>query len=174
MAMRSCLTCSLVVVLLSILLLLRNAFAENIPITHTVPDRCKSGSHRQAGGPFAIYVFCDDALGANIAIFLTQMGVPQQGQYTLTNRFWQSNEWGADITSFAWLPGGKNLILATSSIYGTGKVYLLQLEPQSATTLYSADEGVCIIRLKSVRTHKIVLAVQDCETNRAKETVIQY
>jgi hypothetical protein len=50
---------------------------------------CKGGSHIQPRGPFGVYVFCDDALGTNIAVFYPALGDPRYEKWTLTCRFWQ-------------------------------------------------------------------------------------
>ncbi|MBI5483653.1 MAG: hypothetical protein HY888_04215 [Deltaproteobacteria bacterium] len=40
-----------------------------------VAPKCKHGLHSQPNkGPFSVFLFCDDALGANIGIILTERG----------------------------------------------------------------------------------------------------
>src|SRR5476651_1216798 len=81
---------------------------------------CKGGTHKQPHGPFAVFVFCDDALGTNIAICYFDLGDPRFEKWTLTRRFWQSDDWGADVRSIAWVPNHNSLVVTTCEIYGTG------------------------------------------------------
>jgi hypothetical protein len=69
---------------------------------------CKPGPQFQVPGPFAIYVFCDDALGTNIAVFLNDLGAPLRNKYDLGKRFWQGEPWSYDVTSSAWISNGNN------------------------------------------------------------------
>jgi hypothetical protein len=99
---------------------------------------CAAGLHRQpAGGPFSVFLFCDDAAGSNIGVVNTE-GAAGPGRIELppprtwdkwapANRFWQDPEWAADVTSFAWAPDLKSLYVGTSGIYGSGSLYKLDL-----------------------------------------------
>jgi len=111
------------------------AFADNTPTSITA-RACVDGTHKQPNGVFAIYVFCDDALGTNVSIFLKKLGAPLSGKYALGKRFWQDKEWSNDVTSYVWLKDKRYLLLATSGIYGSGSLYLLNLEEQTSTVLY--------------------------------------
>ena len=62
---------------------------------------CISGIHKQPQGIFALHVFCDDALGTNVAGFYDDLGAPFSGKYNLGKRFWQGEEWNYDVTSFS-------------------------------------------------------------------------
>jgi hypothetical protein len=107
---------------------------------------CVAGLHRQpAGGPFSVFLFCDDAAGSNIGVVNTE-GAAGPGRIELPhprtwdkwapgNRFWQDQEWAADITSFAWAPDLKSLYVGTADIYGSGALYKLDLVRRTYATL---------------------------------------
>ena len=132
---------------------------------------CKEGVHKQPKGQFALYAFCDDALGTNVSVFLSDLGAPLRGAYRLTKRFWQSDEWGADVTSFAWLPDNKYLVISTSAVYGTGRVYKLNLESQTSEVVYSPEENTCLTELITIENNKARLIVTDCKL-KAREVEI--
>jgi len=80
------------------LLFSSQVLAEN-KVTQIYAKVCSQGIYEQPSGKFAIHVFCDDALGTNIAVFLNKMGAPIHQEYDLGNRFWQSEEWAYDVMS---------------------------------------------------------------------------
>ena len=118
---------------------------------------CSQGVYEQPGGQFAIHVFCDDALGTNIAIFLNKMGAPVYHEYDLGSRFWQSEEWAYDVMSFSWLADGK-LLLSTSAIYGSGSVYVLDPGKKQSEVLLKVDDA--LIELVSVEDHEVKIRYQ--------------
>jgi hypothetical protein len=119
--------------------------------------------HAQPKGPFALYVFCDDALGSNVAVVLKKLHNPLSGKYSREKRFWQGEQWAKDVTSYAWLEDGKHLLLATSYIYGTGSVYLLNLETQQFQVKNPIKYGACLASLRQVDDKKLDVAITDCE-----------
>src|ERR1700676_973030 len=122
---------------------------------------CKGGLHAQPGGPFGVYVFCDDALGTNIAVFYPQLGEPRYEKWTLTRRFWQDGQWSADVSALGWVPGRNLLVVATSAIYGTGAVYLLNLEKQTHTTLGSTKD--CGSSITALSESSVTVDLNNCE-----------
>ncbi|PHR98845.1 MAG: hypothetical protein COA78_25655 [Blastopirellula sp.] len=130
--------------------------AEN-KITQIYAKVCPQGIHEQPSGQFAIHVFCDDALGTNIAVFLNKMGAPIHQEYDLGNRFWQNEEWAYDVMSFAWL-SNKKLLLSTSAIYGTGSIYLLDPSQKQSKVLLKIDGA--LIELVSVKDKSIEVRYQ--------------
>lgn len=124
---------------------------------------CRQGIHKQPGGIFAIHVFCDDALGTNVAIFINHLGAPISGKYDLGKRFWQAEEWSYDVTSFSWLEENR-LLLATSHVYGSGKVYRLDLESQTYEVLKDNDENTCLAHIKSIGKSRAKIGLTNCET----------
>jgi hypothetical protein len=152
-----------------ILMLLVSTSNADTKIVQVSATDCKPGPEFQPNGPFAIYNFCDAALGTNIAIYLNELGVPLNGKYELRKRFWQGEEWGNDVTSWSWLPNDK-LLLATSSIYGSGKLYILNLPKQEYKVLYYKQYAVLVI-------HKIegnrVTVKYEIENEKAEIAVIE-
>lgn len=140
-----------------VLLILLSAFAFSEEAIHRVsPASCEHGVRLQPENLFGLYVFCDDARGTNISVFLNRLGAPLAGSYELNKRFWQDELWGLDVTSFAWLKENR-LLVATSGIYGTGSVYLLDLIKQEYKVLLS-DVGA-IIELEQIEAEAIKVKV---------------
>jgi len=93
--------------------------------------------YRQPNGPFVIYSFPEMAQGNYIGIiFHDIMGGPLKGKWKIANRFWQEGTWCEDVINFAWSFDGKFLFVATSSIYGDGGLYKLDLYNKSYEQLY--------------------------------------
>ncbi len=81
------------------------AFAKDSPtyLIQASPKYCRHGLHVQPnGGSFSVFLFCDDAVGSNIGVILTEPGAGP-GKIRLTgtkvwdkwdtnNRFWQERE----------------------------------------------------------------------------------
>ncbi|MCP3673891.1 MAG: hypothetical protein GY829_05410 [Gammaproteobacteria bacterium] len=118
---------------------------------------CPQGIHEQPNGKFALHVFCDDALGTNVTVFMNKLGAPFHQDYDLGSRYWQGQEWAYDVMSFAWLPDGK-LVLSTSAIYGSGSVYLLSPAEKASKVLLKVEGAV--IELVSVNDNKIKIRYQ--------------
>jgi hypothetical protein len=130
---------------------------------------CKGGSHVQPQGPFGVYVFCDDALGTNIAVFYPQLGDPRFEKWTLTRRFWQGGPWSADVGALGWVPGRNLLVVSTSAIYGTGGVYLLDLEKQTYTKLGSTSD--CESSVAALSESSVTVALDNCENPRPSKKI---
>ena len=98
---------------------------------------------KQPNGPFAAIVFDEYALAIHTCvIFYENMGVPVEGKWSISERTWCSDKWGSDITSMYWSPDGKSLYLATSSIYGDGGVFKLNLYNKKFIKVYpTAKKG---------------------------------
>jgi hypothetical protein len=130
---------------------------------------CKSGSHAQPLGPFGVYVFCDDALGTNIAVFYPELGDPRYEKWTLTRRFWQDGPCSADVSALGWVPGRNLLVVATSEVYGTGAVYLLDLEKQTYTELGSTND--CGSSITALSKSSVTVALNHCEDSRPSKNI---
>jgi hypothetical protein len=107
---------------------------------------CPHGLKQQPnGGPFSLFIFCDDALGTNIGLINTSRssgpGAIDLGpsntmkHWFVTDRFWQADDWSGDVNSYYWSKDLKYLYVATSYIYGTGNLYKLDLLEKTATIL---------------------------------------
>jgi hypothetical protein len=139
------------------------------------PQKCKPGLHFQPNGPFAVILFCEDALGSHLGVvYYSNMGVPLNGKWSLTDRFWQKSAWGADVTSLAWDSTGKDLFVSTSAIYGSGAVYRLDLLNREAKKLFpqvkyaketKLIKEVCLTNIRGVDEKKQTLDVliEDCD-----------
>jgi hypothetical protein len=110
------------------------------------PEVCRHGLHAQPnGGPFSIFLFCDDGQGSNIGIILSEPGAGP-GKIKLTgektwdswypnDRFWQEKQWATDVVSFLWSPSFEFLYVATSDIYGDGGLFKLNLKERKVERL---------------------------------------
>jgi hypothetical protein len=127
---------------------------------------CKKGLYQQPnGGPFTVWLFCDDALGANIGVINSSdaagpgnIPLPPSREWAnwqTNDRFWQDPAWATDITSFAWSPDLKFLYVATDSIYGSGDIYRLDLINRKAFNLKSNIEKTTSEKIYSTRIKAI-------------------
>jgi hypothetical protein len=76
------------ILLLWLGIILYSAVHAEVQIEDISAQLCVTGEHKQPSGPYALYVFCDDALGTNVAVFLKELGVPFSENYDLGKRFW--------------------------------------------------------------------------------------
>jgi hypothetical protein len=120
-------------------------------VVNVSANNCVPGLYQQPnGGPFAVFVFCDDAAGVNIGV-VNPSGAAGPGRIDLgplkvwdkwqvNDRFWQQPAWATDITSFAWSPDLKSLYVGTSEVYGTGALYKLDLVNRTYQKLIPTPE----------------------------------
>jgi len=116
-------------------------------LVEVVGEKCMPGLHPQPrNGPFSVFLFCDDALGSNIGIILTdgsrvgpELDPFSQGKWDTNKRFWQDPVWATDVKNFAWSPDLRYLYIATSSIYGNGGFYKLDLIQRKATRVIPSE-----------------------------------
>lgn len=128
---------------------------------------CKHGLHAQPnGGPFSIFLFCDDALGSNIGVINTEPGAGP-GAIQLTeakvwdkwytfDRFWQEKEWATDVVNFAWSPSLRYIYVATSRIYGDGGLFRLDLKERTAVRLLPTPKASYFSRLDKVEYYTYI------------------
>ena len=133
-------------ILIALLFLLSTSASAGELVVCPLPNQCVQGLYPQpSGGPFSVFLFCDDALGMNIGVINTS-GAAGPGKIDLpppknwdrwdvNDRFWQERDWATDITSFGWSPDLKYLYVATSSVYGKGGLYKLDLIKRTYTRL---------------------------------------
>lgn len=96
----------------------------------STPGHCPAGIHSQPNGPFAIILFCEDALGAYLAVtYIKPIGAPltQNGRWSLKDRYWHESVWGSDVTGFQWSKDKKKLLVSTQQVYGSGGFFELDL-----------------------------------------------
>lgn len=121
--------------LLCILLQGNTTFDKLITVS---PDKCKNGLIEGPDKQFSVFVFCDDASGTSIGIIKSSPGggvykpdgsisENSYNVWPLEGRFWQDRAWCLDVESIKWSKDGLMLIINTSSVYGTGKQYILDL-----------------------------------------------
>ena len=151
------------------------------------PGKCRHGLFFQPNGPFAVMLFCEDALGSHLGvIYYKIMGVPLKGEWSLTDRFWQQEDWGAGVTAFAWDSAGKYLFVSTSAISGTGYyVYRLDLINREVKRLFphakyekETEEIKKICHVKMLKLdeikQKVNISVEDCDLTTEVKIRIKY
>jgi len=124
---------------LTLLLAITGADAgTGTPVRVAGPD-CRDGPLEGPGG-FAVWLFCEDALATHIGVVYSRhMASPVDGAWSITDRFWQSPAWGADVQTIAWLPDRNMLFVSTGGVYGTGGLYQLDLPTRKVHELLPAD-----------------------------------
>jgi len=129
-------------------------------LIQVAPNNCKHGILSQPnGGPFSVFIFCDDAAGVNIGIVLTEPGAGP-GSIELTghkawdgwdtnDRFWQNKKWATDVVSFAWSPSLKFAYVGTSGVYGDGGLFKLSLVDRTFSRILPNPSAKYFSNLKS-------------------------
>ena len=77
--------------------------------------------------------------------------------------------WSADVSAFGWVPNRNLLLVTTSEIYGTGAVYLLNLERQTYTKLGSTNDcGSAILALTET---SVTVGLNNCEDSKPSRKI---
>src|SRR2546426_7202701 len=89
---------------------------------------CANWGHAAPRGPFAIWTSCEGALGRYAGIiYAGPTGARRDTAWSEGDQWWYGAEWGDDITSYVWNTTGDTAYVATGGIYGSGKVFLLDI-----------------------------------------------
>lgn len=134
------------------------------------PKVCVDGPHKQPNGEFAVYVFCDDALGTNIAVFHGYPGDSLFEKWPINRRFWQGEPWGLDVSSIGWVPNKNLLVVATSEIYGEGSIYLLDLEKQKFKVLLTPND--CGSSILDITETTVTVGFNNCTNEEVTKKVV--
>lgn len=95
------------------------------------PEVCKTQQYKI--NAFTVFLFCEDALGAYLGIvYSDRIGQAGDKGWEIEKRFWQDKTWSSDVTSFLLDPEFGRIFIATSSIYGTGDIYEINLYQKKA------------------------------------------
>jgi hypothetical protein len=112
--------------------------------------------------PYAVIRFPEDALGEHIGvIYYGRMAIPNDGAWSLDDRFWQDKTWSSDVTSFAWANDGRTLFVGTSEVYGTGCVYRLDLMRRKAKRIYPSAAEVARNESQANGFSTVILAIDE-------------
>jgi hypothetical protein len=141
-------------------------------------EDCRHGLHAQPnGGPFSVFLFCDDALGSNIGVILTQPGAGPGNiklnteqiwdQWNTSDRFWQDNLWATDVVNFLWSPSLRYLYVATSGVYGNGGFFKLDLQarvskcvlPDTSANYFSGLKTGYLTNIEKVDTENELITI---------------
>jgi len=151
-------------IILSIILTMVISVATANEVVQISSNFCAPGSHKQPNGLFALFVFCDDVLGTNVAVYLHKIGTPIVGKYSRGRRFWQGEKWSWSATSYSWINKNR-LLIGTSLNFGSGSVFLLNLEAQTYEEVLPLEDGACTSRLLAVDGNKVKVEFTGCETD---------
>jgi len=133
------------------------AFAGQPIVAHPGhPAVCKDGAVKAPRGPFAVWVFCEDALGTHIGVvYANHMAAPSDGAWGINNRFWQEGAWPSDVQTFAWSEDGARLFVSTGAVYGSSTLYQLDLSDRRVYELIASvpdhDVEILWVTSKSLR-----------------------
>ena len=135
-----------IVVLVSFLTLIASiAAGAQMDSWEKAQVNCVPGFHSLPNGPFAVMIYCEDALGDYLAVIhAAPIGAPadQSGKWSLEDRYWFDPLWASDITGFKWSPNGRELLVSTSGIYGSGGLFNLDLLNRTSTQLLPKGKSV--------------------------------
>ena len=134
------------------------------------PKLCKDGLHKQPKGQFGVYVFCDDAVGTNIAVVHLYPGDSEFERWPIARRFWQGEPWSLDVSSIGWVPNKNLLVVATSEIYGEGSVFLLDLENQQSSVLLTPKD--CGASITAISESSVTVGLNDCVNEKPNKRVV--
>jgi hypothetical protein len=129
-------------------------------------ENCQHRLHPQPNkGPFSVFLFCDDALGSNIGVILTEPGggpgaIKLAGdrvwdKWYTNDRFWQDKLWATDVVNFLWSLSLRYLYVATSGVYGDGGFFRLDLKERSSSRLLPDPSKKYLHRLENEYLTKI-------------------
>ena len=146
-------------------------------LVHVSPRACTHGLHAQPNdGPFSVFVFCDDAIGVNIGVILTEPGAgpgklklegtKTWNKWSATERFWQDATWASDVTSFAWSPSYRYLYVTTSAIYGEGGIFKLDLKNKISSRIDNSEFGKYSELISSKGIFKATITEFDVNTKK--------
>lgn len=112
------------------------AYGEELEMWGFRPGDCPSGFHHQPNGPFALVLFCEDALGTYLSVvYANPIGAPftPNQRWNLNDRYWHEPLWGTDVTGFRWSEDGAKLLVSTHQVYGSGGLFELDLQQRKAS-----------------------------------------
>lgn len=144
------------------------------PVVHAVsPNTCRNGFGPPEDARYSLYVLCDDALGTTIGIARTELGESPFPSWPLADRFWQDEVWCRDVTSYVWLPDHV-LLVATSSVYGSGGLYELRVEDRNVERLLAqaSTPGDVYIQAYDPLSRRVDLLIETADGARRMEFVI--
>ena len=133
------------------------AFAGQQTVVHPAnPTTCTGGAVKAPTGPFAVWVFCEDALGTHIGVvYADHMGAPSDRAWGINDRFWQEGPWASDVQTFAWSQDGTTLFVSTGAVYGSSTLYQLDVHDRKVYELIAAapdhDVQILLVTPKTIR-----------------------
>ena len=142
---------------------------DGVRIHSVYPAGCKDGLVKAERGPFAAWLFCEDALASHLGVmYADHMAAPVDGAWGISDRFWQERPWASDVQTFAWSADGEQLFVSTGAIYGTSSLYRLDLGQRQAVRLSGphADQSV---ELTAVRAGQLRFRLRNVQTDAIVE-----
>lgn len=142
-----------------LILLPTNVWSDNVI---SLNKACQPGLHPLEKSQFSLYLSCEGALGNYVGIIMSgnwsQFG---NAKWDIGNRFWYEAGWGKDVTSIFFHKEDSTLYIATSSIYGNGGLYKLDLINKKSYLVYPKEvvpEGSeDFYTIKETHANKLIL-----------------
>jgi hypothetical protein len=157
------------IVLLTVLLTAPPAVPSDDIVQVSVPGACKDGIIHAPVGPFAAWVFCQDALGNYIGVvYADPMSAPIDGAWSLSDRFWQQDIWAADVQTLAWSKDGTRLFVSTGEVYGRSGLYQLDLIERKAYKLMAEVPGYNV-EILAVDASAVRYRIRHIDTGATRE-----
>lgn len=131
---------------------------------------CRKGLQKQIltkDNRFRFEIFCEDAMGKYLTLTWSSHLASfesLESPWKLTDRHWEGQDWSKDILSFAVSDDSKTALVSTSSIYGEGKVYILDLPKRQFR----------IAKIDSTDHDEIFLDKIDFKTRKASIRIVQH
>ena len=137
---------------------------------------CSHGLHPLKNSPYSLYISCEGALGNYLGIILSAKWSKHGNKvWDIGNRYWFENGWGKDVDSYIYDTTSKRLYIATSSYYGLGGIYRLNIKDKSSTLIYpnsieqvKSEEEFSLISLSEDKVLSIQHTNFDGETKEIK------
>jgi len=121
-------------ILIFLFLLPANSWSNDVNV---LSNNCTPGLHRLGDSQFALFTSCEGALGNYIAIIMNgRWSEYGSKSWDIGDRFWYEHSWGKDVTSTYFYASENVLYVSTSSVYGNGGIYKLDLISKKAILFY--------------------------------------
>lgn len=129
-------------------------------VVNVFAGRCEHGILSQERSDFAVFVFCDDALGTQIGVIYQKRGVgpvERGSEWSNVNRFWQEGTWMIDVRQVVWSTSGAFLYVVTSKAYGDNSLYELDLRKRNARKLFDGTSDALPLSIELGGPNQIVV-----------------
>jgi hypothetical protein len=98
----------------------------------------------QPNGPFEVMFFNHYAQGNYIGVIYYKLDFngTVDAPWKFSKCFWQEESWCSDVTNFAWSVDGKYLYVSTSEVYGSGRLWELDLYNKKSRPIFPNEDEI--------------------------------